>query len=836
MHFLSERIMGKPRKLTFVSAFAGIGGFDLAFARAGMKCLAQIECDPQCLSVLRRHSPKTKRFKDIRDFNRASIAVRPDIICGGFPCQDLSVAGRRAGLSGERSGLFFEFMRVVAEFAPDSVCIENVPGLLSGCGCPLCRVVAERLRQHLERERQSNPMARDCGCGECRVGQELHKAHSGRNFAIVVAALVKLGYGVSMRVLDAQWFGVPQRRERVFIVGCLGNIRRACEILFERESLPWDSPPRREAWARSAAGPAVGAASGSGVNRPRRGDRDADKINPPSDVSLSLNGHSHRYQADNSTFVRGPIQAHAAEHGHAMTTQQAAESGHLVAAPLDTKPYADHEAKESRLVVEAIPLKEVDARTKCDPNRHGDGIGTNGDVMYPLESSHEHGIAHTLRAEGHDASEDGTGRGVPLVPMAFYTTQITSRENGSNPQPGGPCHPLAAGAHAPAVAYRTSGNCGVMEQRDKTAALTTATDPTATIIYQCQGSNVGPMGTLKGKNHTAGVPFTFQPRIGRNGRGQPDELCPALTGSEAGDTCDSRPCVAIPQMAVRRLMPVECERLQGFPETEYHTTIEVCVGQPKRPVNADAPSRKSQRHVGNVVRNIPRGVASFAARYFTHGDQSASKRAPLVAHIFYAPGEVLALNPDGSCLFAGSAANESEFPLPMPLADFVRQLAGISITADHSIRHGAAESRLSAHCSIHHLDGARLVRLSGDGTMQRANGVSSDSNTECGPTRSTTRSHSSSGDTERRLRTSFSSVLAAISGFIHSPILAENSFRIEISVSLGWTEIGVDRLGGCVELSDSARYRMLGNAVAIPKVEWIGRRMVKAHRKARGDV
>lgn len=193
--------------LTFGSLFSGIGGFDLGFERAGMRCLWQCEINEQCRSVLRKHWPEVPINTDVTTLN-ATNAVRPDLICGGFPCQDLSVAGRRAGLAGERSGLFFELMRIVDELAPAWVCIENVPGLLSSNG--------------------------------------------GRDMGAVVGTLADLGYGWAYRVLDAQYFGLAQRRRRVFIVGCLGDVRRASEVLFERESLPWDSPPSRETGTRVA--------------------------------------------------------------------------------------------------------------------------------------------------------------------------------------------------------------------------------------------------------------------------------------------------------------------------------------------------------------------------------------------------------------------------------------------------------------------------------------------------------------------------------------------------------------------------------------------------------
>ncbi len=187
--------------MKFGSLFTGIGGFDLGFEQAGLECAWQVEINKDCQKVLQRRFPNVERFEDI---TRTANLSRVAIICGGFPCQDLSVAGKRAGLAGERSGLWFEFLRIIREQLPQFVVIENVPGLLSSNG--------------------------------------------GRDFAIVIQGLALSGYGVAWRVLDAQYFGLAQRRKRVFIVGSLGN-GSCAQILFEPESGRRDTPPSREARA-----------------------------------------------------------------------------------------------------------------------------------------------------------------------------------------------------------------------------------------------------------------------------------------------------------------------------------------------------------------------------------------------------------------------------------------------------------------------------------------------------------------------------------------------------------------------------------------------------------
>lgn len=183
---------------TLASFFAGIGGFDLGFERAGLETVWQCEIHPFCLEILEQHWPDVLRAHDIREVNPEDV---PDaaVWAGGFPCQDVSLArmGPRSGLRGRQSGLFFEFARLVKARRPPVVVIENVAGLLS--------------------------------------------SHGGRDFGIVTGTLAELGYGVAWRVLNSRYFGVPQSRKRVFIVGCHRDPGRAGQILFEPERSSGDA-------------------------------------------------------------------------------------------------------------------------------------------------------------------------------------------------------------------------------------------------------------------------------------------------------------------------------------------------------------------------------------------------------------------------------------------------------------------------------------------------------------------------------------------------------------------------------------------------------------------
>jgi DNA (cytosine-5)-methyltransferase 1 len=114
--------------------FSGIGGFSLGLERAGMTTIAFCEIDPYCRRVLRKHWPDVPIYDDVRTLTAERLVrdgIAPDVICGGFPCQDVSLAGARKGLDGERSGLWFEYARIIGEVRPHYVIVENTPGLLS---------------------------------------------------------------------------------------------------------------------------------------------------------------------------------------------------------------------------------------------------------------------------------------------------------------------------------------------------------------------------------------------------------------------------------------------------------------------------------------------------------------------------------------------------------------------------------------------------------------------------------------------------------------------------------------------------------------------------------
>ena len=237
--------------LTHGELFAGISGFGLGFGMAGIETLWQVEIDARCNEVLAHHWPDVRRYGDIRHVGEHNLEP-VGVISGGFPCTDLSVAGRRAGLAGKRSGLWWEMLRVIEELRPTWVVIENVPGLRSSWSStesPPREVQVRDFAQKSDAERRARSLARDWEMEETS------------DLETILASLGQLGYWWAYRSLDAQYCNLAQRRERVFIVGCLGDLGGLggaqsgqdvsglaglpAKVLFEPESLSWDSAPSR---------------------------------------------------------------------------------------------------------------------------------------------------------------------------------------------------------------------------------------------------------------------------------------------------------------------------------------------------------------------------------------------------------------------------------------------------------------------------------------------------------------------------------------------------------------------------------------------------------------
>jgi DNA (cytosine-5)-methyltransferase 1 len=174
-----------PVTLTVGSLFSGIGGLELGLERAGMRTVFQVERDPYACKVLAKHWPNVPRFSDVREVGAHNLPAC-DVLCGGFPCQDISTAGKRAGIDGERSGLWSEYARIVRELRPRYVLVENVSALLV---------------RGLER---------------------------------VLGDLAACGYDAEWDCIPAAAVGAPHRRDRIFVVAYAGGTVVRQQPEFER--------------------------------------------------------------------------------------------------------------------------------------------------------------------------------------------------------------------------------------------------------------------------------------------------------------------------------------------------------------------------------------------------------------------------------------------------------------------------------------------------------------------------------------------------------------------------------------------------------------------------
>lgn len=333
--------------LRAASCFSGIGAPELGGPQFTWLWHAEIEKFPT--AVMEARFPDSTNLGDVTadDFlQRASAFGRLDLLVGGPPCQDFSVAGLRAGVAGDRGNLSLRFMEIAHAIRPRNLLVENVPGWLNmpdnAFGCFLGALVG----------------ADDALCSPL----------DGKwpSAGMVAGPRARAAW----RVFDAQYFGVAQRRRRVFVVADFGEGADPAAVLFEPQSMSGNTPPRRESGAGVAVGALAGTSPGGGW---RVG---ADEAAAGQLIPAGIG-------TDNDT-ARSLTASHTASH---------TATGRL-------------DPNEMTFVTVAPTLDANFGRLQGHDNQHIDG-GAG------------HFVAHSLRGEGFDASEDGTGRGTPIVPVAF---------------------------------------------------------------------------------------------------------------------------------------------------------------------------------------------------------------------------------------------------------------------------------------------------------------------------------------------------------------------------------------------------------------------------------
>jgi DNA (cytosine-5)-methyltransferase 1 len=422
---------------------SGIGAPETAWQSLGWECAFMSEIDAFPRAVLERHYQDVPLHGDFTTIGEKDYGP-VDLICGGTPCQAFSIAGLRGGFDDERGNLTLEFVQLVERKKPRWVVWENVPGVLSIDG--------------------------------------------GRAFGSFLGGLAQCGYGFAYRVLDAQYFGVPQRRRRVFVVAHLGSWQRAAAVLFEPESLRGDITPCRETGEGAAGNVAEGAGGGFGKRFAAKTDRQRDFGTAEGDA-----GRIHMPE------MRG--------------------------------------GKQCDVVSD---MRMVQSRTQYENEFSGDGESESvGFTKQGIGEYIDNNIGSALRAR--DCK--GFGDLVMSFPADMSGTQRGVQENKTGA--------LRTGGQSAAVCYGIPGNhigrkpenggnaTAVMD--NKSPALTAA-DRHAVAVYE---------------NHM------------QDSRVKEVEVAPSLS-AKAGTGGGNLPLVQtaafLNNMSVRLLTPIECERLQGFPD------------------------------------------------------------------------------------------------------------------------------------------------------------------------------------------------------------------------------------------------------------------------------
>ena len=493
--------------MIFGSVCSGIEAASVAWHPLGWRAAFLSEIDAFPRAVLQHHYPHVPLHGDFTTIKEGDYAAI-DLLVGGTPCQAFSVAGLRKGFADERGNLTLEFVRLAQRLRPRWLVWENVPGVLSIDG--------------------------------------------GRAFGSFLGGLAELGYGFAYRVLDAQHFGVPQRRRRVFVVGYFGDWRPPAAVLFESESLRRDLTPRRKARESVAGTLASRTSAGGGLG-----------------TDMELDGGLIAFGGNNmsgSLDVATAVNAHGGPHG--------------------------------RLDFESETFVTRSFRAEgCDSSE--DGIGRGTPFVPVAFSCKDHGAdagvtAPTLRAMGHSGSHANAGG--QLAVAQPYTLAIRGREDAHRLE-------YRQDGTANAILTPNGGRAGIgvgavaIPINMQSAVKNGVKSPNGTGI----GEPGDPAPTL-GANDQHAVAFAQNTRdelryIGGDGQ---------VVGALAAEPGMKQQSYIQQAMQVRRLTPRECERLQGFPDdyTQVSHRGKPAADGPRYKALGNSMAVPCMRHIGERINEV----------------------------------------------------------------------------------------------------------------------------------------------------------------------------------------------------------------------------------------
>jgi DNA (cytosine-5)-methyltransferase 1 len=461
--------------MKYLSVCSGVEAATVAWHDLGWTPVAFSDIEKFPSEVLAHHYPNVPNLGDMTKYKEWNLNDSIDLLVGGTPCQSFSVAGLRKGLEDPRGNLMLTYVGILDKFRPKWCVWENVPGVLS--------------------------------------------SNQGRDFGSFLGALVELGYGFAYRVLDAQYFGVPQRRRRVFVVGCIGDWVSPAKILFESDCLRWDnSKGKNKRKNPSAFTPSSFGGYGEGVGTVRASggdlgggsetlvtfDRQGQTLYSDAKIASTVLSRDYKSATDLVVYENHPSDSRVKEMGNVcqtVTSSWGTGGGNI--------PF-----------VQPIALAENTIGRKPENGGNGNGFTESG-PMYTLNATGVHGVAYGF--EPGIAKREGS-------PARFVENKTpTLRAN--------------MGDNQTAVAMSVD----VYNQ-------SIDGDVTATLTSACGGSN------------------TSGPKLMQN-------------------------------MAVRRLTPIECERLQGFPD-DYTNIKDKCPDGPRYKAMGNSMAVPVMRWIGKRIAEV----------------------------------------------------------------------------------------------------------------------------------------------------------------------------------------------------------------------------------------
>jgi DNA (cytosine-5)-methyltransferase 1 len=737
--------------MNYLSVCSGIEAATVAWHPLGWRPIAFSEIEKFPSAVLAHHYPNVTNLGDMTKYHEWPD-IKPNLIVGGTPCQAFSVAGLRQGLSDPRGNLTLTFLGLVDRYRPEWVVWENVPGVLSD---------------------RTNA------------------------FGQFLAGLGQLGYGWAYRMLDAQYFNVAQRRRRMFVVANLGDWTRAAAVLFEPESVLGNPPPGRE--ARKGIAPCLASRTQGGGG-----------LGTYFDIGWGCIPINMQAAAKNG--AKSPNMMGVWNPGDPAPTVNASDRHAVAHWPAEVAPPASAKSRVLRISTRLAGrgclfphlARALTAKSQRNDSETETLLPVRQGGFFDDAKCGAGDVTHALKAEGADASEDGTGRGNPIVavpqPIAF-----SSKDHGADAALGiSPT--LRAGGHTGSHANASAPTAFAIGLQDDTTP-------------KISDERIGALHADAG-GEGACVAYSIQERaVSEN-----IQNGPSGKGCQEGVACtlEARHHVqaVAAKMAVRRLTPTECERLQGFTTMIDRVVFDLCLDRQNNSVRVEIKCLRSPSSALRAEGNASSENASSAETTLWNDLESHASAAHAHVRLLHEP-RLHAIHSAGRLMWPVNGVEKFAMSLrPTPLEDFAAALVAVQQEADLLAGRGKAASPQNMTSFILPANGNWFASVFGQENEESAS-VAASSLREA--IMFIISSLGQKTNTSRLIQpTWLCSALSVIASCIPSETPITNSVKLIVDVERDYTNIPWRK---SPTAPDGPRYKALGNSMAVPCMAWIGKRI-----------